>query len=74
MITPNRGSKRIAGEKLSNDVAELEQHRRTRYYILRRRRQEARYAYVTCAFRLLDLILELRLRIYSFAMSTDSPR
>ncbi|KAK5736523.1 hypothetical protein LTR17_007342 [Elasticomyces elasticus] len=69
-----RRSKRISGEKLGNKIDDLEAHGRATYYLERRAGWEAKHADVECKFDIFDLLVELRLKIYGYAMATEEPR
>ncbi|KAK3615974.1 hypothetical protein LTR56_026267 [Elasticomyces elasticus] len=69
-----RRSKRINGEKLSDDFAEVEFQTKRQLYLMRRVAQEEKHAQVTCKFTIFDLVPELRAQIYAHAMQTDLPR
>ncbi|KAK3657749.1 hypothetical protein LTR56_002128 [Elasticomyces elasticus] len=69
-----RRSKRISGEKLGNKIDDLEAHGRATYYLERRAGWEAKHADVECKFNIFDLLVELRLKIYGYAMATEEPR
>ncbi|KAK5687479.1 hypothetical protein LTS10_001617 [Elasticomyces elasticus] len=71
-----RRSKRIHGEKLSERVEDLEAE--ARHQALREQQPvlmlDAESKDTACKFNLLDLVPELRERVFYFALKTDSPR
>ncbi|TKA79741.1 hypothetical protein B0A55_04364 [Friedmanniomyces simplex] len=69
-----RRSNRIAGEKLSNEIGEIERHGRIRFYLDRRAEWETEHADVSCKFTIFDLLPELRTKIYAYAMAKEQPR
>lgn len=63
-----RRSQRRGGEKLSDRLADVEAQAKKQVYADKRAKQEAKYAEVKSCFRFLDLLPELRLKIYAYAM------
>lgn len=69
-----RRSGRLAGAQLNGRPSDIEADARHQALSHRRTDQEARHADVACQFNIFDLLPELRVRIYAYAMSPNELR
>lgn len=73
-IMATRRSQRAAGLQLSNRLGDIADQAKQQVLNDQRAARESKYAHTRAKFRFMDLLPELRLRIYGFAMTTEEPR
>jgi len=74
-MAPRRSQRRaVEGSQLSDNFSDVEAQAKRQVLSEHRAARQAKYANTTTKFRFLDLLPELRIRIYALAISTNGPR